>query len=177
MKKWIIGIIIIGVILMALNFSGISSTLFPGTKASGEGFGADSSEELRNEVAGTKYYTVNPSAWLQQDESQIFVRAETSIEALQNTIRFYVPLSLPDGAVITGVVVYGNAAASAETWTLYRTSLSGAVKWTMATANIQTESTAISYSDINNELYAYVIETSTLDLNDALYGVRITYTE
>jgi len=35
-------------------------------------------------------------------------------------ITFTISISLPHGAVVTKVVVYGNAAASAETWGLWR---------------------------------------------------------
>ena len=86
------------------------------------------------------------------------------------------PVSLPNGAVITGVIGYGNAGASAETWELRRITLTSGVNSQMATANFNTEDTGIVVATINNTLYCYAFSTSTLDTGDVIYGARITYT-
>ena len=85
-------------------------------------------------------------------------------------------VSLPDGATVTNVIVIGNAAAGAETWILKRLRLSDMFPTTMAAANINTADSTITSAGIDNSLYAYILITSSLDLNDQVYGATITYT-
>lgn len=85
-------------------------------------------------------------------------------------------VNLPNGATVTGVVVYGNAGAQAETWELRRVKLSDASNLQMATAAIGTEDTTISSEVIDNSQYAYFIITSTLDTGDSVYGARVSFT-
>ena len=87
------------------------------------------------------------------------------------------PVFLPNGAVVTGVIVYGNAGATAEVFELLKiTPADIGSPVIMATANIETEDTSITDATINNSLYSYQIATTTLDTNDQVYGARITYT-
>lgn len=83
------------------------------------------------------------------------------------------PVNLPHGATVTHVVVYGN---STETWYLKRTTLSTSADVTMASATLSNADTSISYSGIDNQSYAYLFEVPSLDINDRIYGARITYT-
>jgi hypothetical protein len=85
-------------------------------------------------------------------------------------------VNLPNGAIVTGAVVLGNAAATDEGWALRRIKLSDASVNTLATADINTEDTSISYAIIDNSLYAYLFYTSSLDTGDQIYGARISYT-
>lgn len=91
-------------------------------------------------------------------------------------ISFVANVSLPDGATVTGVRVYGNTAAAAETWTLTRLNLSTSSRSDMATNNINAEDTSITDATVDNSLYAYYLFTTSLDTNDEIYGARITYT-
>ena len=84
-------------------------------------------------------------------------------------------VSLPNGAVVTGCVVYGNDAT--ETWTLYRALISaGETTGTLATENFNTEDTTISNATIDNTTYSYFIKTSALNSTDEIDGARIKYT-
>jgi len=85
-------------------------------------------------------------------------------------------VDLPNGATITGVVVYGDAAAEAETFTLARSQLSAFGVDTIGTANIGTEDTTLSNNVVDNSTYSYYIYTSSLDTDDTVYGARISYT-
>ncbi len=85
-------------------------------------------------------------------------------------------VNLPNGATVTGVIVYGDTAAEAETFTLSRILLTDLTGVSMGTANINTEDTSISYETIDNSLYAYLIYTSSLDTGDEIYGARISFT-
>ena len=102
--------------------------------------------------------------------------ANGGVTAGGNGIAFVCPVNLPNGVTVTAVAVYGNAGATAETWTLKRVALSDTTSGTMATANIDTEDTTISNAVVDNSSYAYYIVTSTLDTNDAIYNARISYT-
>jgi len=96
-------------------------------------------------------------------------------ESLGNGHATTAPVYLPHGAVVTSVIVEGDAAASAETWDLKGRRLTDLAYSTMATANINTEDTSISAATIDNTTYAYVLTTTTLDDSDTIYGAKITY--
>lgn len=97
------------------------------------------------------------------------------VRADVDNIIFVCPVMLPDGTTVTGAVVYGNAAAEAETWTLRRIKLTDVTNVAMATAVIGTEDTTIANEVINNSLYTYLFYTTSLDTNDQIYGARISY--
>jgi len=93
-----------------------------------------------------------------------------------NGIYLVASVFLPNGATVTSCKVYGNVAASAEDWSLIRLRLSDKATYSMGTAVINTEDTSISYETIDNSLYAYYINTSSMDTNDEVWGARIKYT-
>ncbi len=93
-----------------------------------------------------------------------------------NNINCICPVNLPDGATVTAVVVYGNAAATAETWYLSRVAFSDKARTAMATGAIETEDTTISNPVIDNSLYGYFFRTSSLDIDNEIWGAEITYT-
>jgi hypothetical protein len=86
------------------------------------------------------------------------------------------PVNLPNGAVVTGAVVYGNAGTADETWTLRRITISDGTAATMATAACNTEDTTISNATIDNSLYAYSISITAPVTSDVFYGARVKYT-
>ena len=130
--------------------------------------------------AGTKYWSCPGLSFrgTNPDTDQLFIGASGNAKADANVITFWAPVYLPHGAVVTAVVVYGDNAARAETWTLYRIGIDAGTgdPTAMATANIDTQDTSISNATIDNQNYIYFFKTSSLDLNDEIYGARITYT-
>jgi len=86
-----------------------------------------------------------------------------------------VAVHLPNGAIVTGAVVYGST--SARTWALLRkTTNSSDAAGSMATTTMNTEDTSISNATIDNGTYAYFIRVSLLDNTERIWGARITYT-
>ena len=99
-----------------------------------------------------------------------------TVAPLQDNTDVDCNVELPHGAVITGVIVYGNAAATAETWILYRRTNAGAAGSQLATANVGTEDTTISDATVDNSTYQYLVKINSMDTGDTIYGMRITYT-
>ena len=83
-------------------------------------------------------------------------------------------VNLPNGAVVTGVIIYGTD--TAQTWTLDRITIDGSTVANMAGANIDTEDTSISNATIDNSTYAYMLTADNQQSGDEIYGARITYT-
>ena len=93
-------------------------------------------------------------------------------------LEFVCPVELPNGATVTGAIVYGNAAAIAGiTWTLFRVdhTVSAAA---MASAAVGTEDTTISNEVINNNdfFYFFSCASNEWDDGDTIHGARIIYT-
>ena len=120
---------------------------------------------------GTNFHGGAPS------EDLIAYVAGGTVTAQADSISFLAPVSLPQGAVVTAVIVYGNAGATDETWEFRRLTIAdpGGSAVTLAYTNIETEDTSVN-ATINNSVYSYHLTTSSLDNGDAIYGARITYT-
>jgi len=86
------------------------------------------------------------------------------------------PVFLPNGAIVTEVIGFGNAAAEAETISLGRYSQNGTASNLSAQTAFNTAQTTITNATINNSTHGYFFSTSTLDTNDEIFGARITYT-
>ncbi len=131
---------------------------------------------------GTYYWSCSAFNFIARDiggvPGDIFSYGVTisEIEADEDSIYFMAPVFLPHGAVVTEVIVNGNAGASAETWSLYRALRTNGTGVLMATARINTADSSITNATIDNENYVYWLSTTTLDDNDNLYGARIIYT-
>lgn len=90
-------------------------------------------------------------------------------------IELGVSVNLPNGAVVTKVVVYGNI--SDVTWDLRRGLINTATSGeSMATAVLNTEDTSIDNATIDNNTYFYFLNVLSLDAPDRIIGARITYT-
>ena len=131
------------------------------------------SESVVNLKNKTSYASVAPSGFtplspdvLDHSHFGTFVRNNGG------TSSFFAAVQLPDGAVVTGAVAYGDNAA--KTWNFIRVN-SGGTSNTMASANINTEDTSISNATVDNSTYSYYFEIS-LDSTDKGYGARVTYT-
>ena len=83
------------------------------------------------------------------------------------------PVNLPNGAKVTGVIIYGDD--TALTWRLDRNDFAGGTKDIMATAAVGTEDTSISNDiiDNNNKMYWLFVPDST---THTIWGARITFT-
>ena len=91
----------------------------------------------------------------------------------QDNVSLMCPVFLPHGAIVTACVVEG---AAAQTWTLYRATITGAAAGALASAAVDTEDTSISNATVDNSTYYYWIGVASVDTADEIYGARITYT-
>lgn len=120
---------------------------------------------------GSAFKGVNP------DSDQVVIDASNaSVTPEADGVIFIACVNIPNGATLTGAIVYGDAGAGGETYTLRRVNLSTLATAVLATANINTEDTSIDNPVINNSTYAYHLYTSSLDIGDTIYGARITFT-
>ena len=99
--------------------------------------------------------------------------ADTYLTSVGDDPYLMAQINIPNGAVITGAVVYG--ADATNTWVLRRTIITNKTTSDMANAVVNTEDTTITNGIIDNSLYSYWIYVLT-GLNDKIYGARITYT-
>ncbi len=131
---------------------------------------------------GTYYWSCpgcNFIATAPWSENVGYIISEGTAHAYADNTTIIAPVTgLPDGAVVTGVVVYGNAAAEEITWSLVRVNMSTSASETLAAEAVNTEDTSISNATIDNSTYAYFfrLPTDEFDTNDEIYGARITYT-
>ena len=123
----------------------------------------------------TNYWTSPACNFISENPDTDQVLINSNFKAETDGIVAFCPVFLPHGATITEVIVYGNAAATAETWDLRYTSFAGSQS-SMATANIGTADTTISSAVIDNTIRSYILFTSSIDTNDIIYGAKITYT-
>ena len=156
---------------MALDFGG---NLFPASEEEDLGLNNRGTEAFWS-CSGSNFHGRNP------DVDNITYGAGdfgNVVLASVDGIFMIAPISLPQGAVITSAIVFGDAAASAETWTLGRTTLSPTAigQDVVATANINTKADTNANALIDNSKYAYNFITSTIDTNDEIRGAIITYT-
>jgi len=96
--------------------------------------------------------------------------------AIDSSTSVFAVVNLPNGAVVTKVVVYGID--TGESWGLRRTPTSddGGGVSTLASANLDTEDTTISAATIDNSGFNYSLDVLNLDAADEIHGARITYT-
>jgi len=113
---------------------------------------------------------------LHPNTDNVYKSTSGYIKADADGIRFMASVSLPPGATVTKVIIYGNEAASAANMYLRRIEISTGIISNMGYALINAEDTTISYALINNTLFGYFLSTSSLDTNDEIWGARITYT-
>ena len=127
---------------------------------------------------GTKYWScggshfdgVNPAV------NTITKGVNGSLWVNANNINLVGQVLLPHGAVVTSVIVRGNAGAEGETWTMWQTRLSDLNGTSMATARVNTADTTINVPTIDNSLYTYFLYILSLNIDDEIWGATITYT-
>ncbi|GAI86245.1 unnamed protein product, partial [marine sediment metagenome] len=120
--------------------------------------------------AGVHFDAIEPSGMLVVKNLAGYIYME------QDGVSLVANVDLLNGATITKVVVYGNAAASAESWSLGRMLLTTGTRTLLADGFINTEDDSITDPVVDNSLYAYQIRTTSLDQDDQVNGARITYT-
>jgi len=125
---------------------------------------------------GTFYWSCPGSAFMPghtpSDYNDIY-NIDGHYTATFNNANLTTTIFLPQGAIVTGCVVYGDVA---RTWTLKRCSLTAGTSETMATAKVGTVDTTINNATIDNQTYGYYIWIASTQNYDDFYGARITYT-
>ena len=129
-------------------------------------------------LRGTKYWSCPGTHFVGQDsDTDPVTRLDTGVLRVEGDgINTFMSVALPQGATVTAVKVYGNEAASEESWSMRRITLSAGSAQSMASDPINSEEDTIAYATINNSLYGYFLVTSSLDTDDEIWGARITYT-
>jgi len=87
-----------------------------------------------------------------------------------------VQANLPDCCTISSVMVYGNENAEAKTYALRRHKLVDNTYVTMGTQTVNTPDITISYPEVDNAQYSYVIVLDDMDTDEEIWGAVITYT-
>ena len=130
-----------------------------------------------HQLTGTSYWSCagNHFDGRDPDIDDIYKDATGYLDIIGDNIYIRASVDLPNGAIISGAIVYGSAATEDDSWHLRRITLSGGTAVILATAVMNTEDTSISYETIDNSLYAYVFSTTGLHTNDRIYGARIIY--
>lgn len=101
--------------------------------------------------------------------------ANGQVKMGQNDVELGAHVNLPNGSIVTAAVVYGSSAA--DDWVLRRVDSPTAINLVdLAAAAMNTEDTTITSATIDNSQYSYWLATGDIDLNDIVYGARITYT-
>jgi len=85
---------------------------------------------------------------------------------------FYTSVHLPNGATITGAIMYGSGGVA---WNLYRADHAGNIT-AMASSTMGIEDTTITTPIIDNVNYSYAFRTNAMAAVRFVYGARITYT-
>jgi len=122
----------------------------------------------------TEYWTCTGAEWNTENppsNPRIIDSDEARIISKADNVVFVKDVYLPNGAVVTGAVVYGSAG---EIWTLHRKDLTSDNFADLATANTNVEDTTISNSTIDNEHYAYWFSV-LLNNNEMIHSARIKY--
>lgn len=127
---------------------------------------------------GTVYWAAPAMAFISQnpDTDQFRYSNNGYLNVDSGAVTFYLPVHLPDGASVTGAVIYGNATAANDDWTLVRIGHDDGGITVMATAKIDTEDTTISGETIDNSNYAYYFYTDGLSTGARIHSARISFT-
>ena len=130
----------------------------------------------------TNFYSVPGTKFTSgRADTDVITRSHTdgAIQAGASDMETVLSIEIPHGAIITGVVVEGNAGAEAGiTWTMFHGARDGGAATTMATAAVGTTDTSITDATIDNENRIYFIGTgiNEFDAGDEINGALITYT-
>lgn len=99
-----------------------------------------------------------------------------ALEFQSGDANIWIPVELPEGAVVTACILHGGVASGSLNWNLYREAIGGGAKSSMANAAIDTEDTTISNATIDNQNFHYFIEGVFSGSDGRVNGALITYT-
>ena len=123
----------------------------------------------------TSYWSVAGQGFMPQREQSDYNRGYLDgVMDNDDGDNFTCPVQLPQGAIVTLVLVYGSD--STNTFYLYRRAInSAAAASAMAFQNVNTQDTSISSATIDNSSYCYYLRWNG-STGDECYGARINYT-
>lgn len=123
---------------------------------------------------GTFYWTCAGNAFI--GDGQEGAELTRTINKLATSARndVFISIDIPNGAIITGVMVYGSAGDGVVK--LYRVTLSSGATSEMADTVFNSEDTSISNATVDSTTYAYCLLIDMLSSASEIYGARITYT-
>jgi hypothetical protein len=87
----------------------------------------------------------------------------------------YAPIHLPQGAVVTNIIIYGTAGAEDKNYYLKRFNSAFAIT-TMAQALVNSADATIDNATIDNATYGYFIQTDNLVAGENIWLAVITFT-
>ncbi len=122
----------------------------------------------------TSYWSASGDTSLPVNESMNLARANGKATIGASGGNIVIPVNLPNGAVVTGAVVYSNV--TDDNWSLHRVDLDAGTSQTLATAALNTEDTSIDNATVDNSTYSYDLRVFNLDNTNEIYSARITYT-
>lgn len=107
-----------------------------------------------------------------------FINGNTqgTLQSEADNINLFATIQLPHNAIVTAVLVDGSPIGEAVVWEFIRFTISDGTHTIMATANLGATDTSISNATVDNSTYAYMIRIIDVDIDDELFGARITYT-
>lgn len=108
------------------------------------------------------------------DDVRISQAGVTTVDDTTGNVYLHASVNLPQGAIVTGVIVYGDS--SARNWQMFRITDHSAAGVIMASADVNTEDTSISYATIDNSQFSYTIWIVHIRNGEKIYGARVTYT-
>jgi len=127
---------------------------------------------------GTKYWSLSGVGFDAQYPAtdSVWKSNYGHLEIITAGITLNAPVTLPHGAVVTGVIIYGNTSAESKFWILARFSFTSRERETMASGYINAANSSILFATIDNSNYHYYFYLQNMGVEDGIYGARITYT-
>jgi len=138
----------------------------------------DSEAQAACNLSGTLYLTVLAVQFMPENPLTDDYTIDTygHITTGVDGISYVCQVNIPDGATIKSVVVYGNSASEAETWSFKRSEVAARGWSAIGGDNINTVDSTLLNTLVDNSTYGYLLITSSLDTGDMIYGAKISYT-
>ncbi len=122
----------------------------------------------------TSYVSVPPASFHATNPDTDTCHISNGVKMVADaTVTFWAPVQIPNGAIITDVIVYGSE--TDELWWLERIAWTGNSTTAVANGNFETADTGLSHT-VDNSAGAYQFKTASLDATDEIWGAKITYT-
>lgn len=124
------------------------------------------------------YYSISPAdiSASQPDVEDVGRTASVFLVGANISLAI-IPLQLPHGATITGVILYGTAN---DTYYIARKPVNAGSSTSFGSATVGSAITISSanqqYTLVDNLNYGYLIYTDTIEATEQLYGGVVTYT-